>query len=263
MHNALDTVSASEVDNNPDFKFYREQKALRGETRDISGVRGAKSPGSLYQLAAWTLNKYKFLHVMEKTWAMKPDMDWYVIIDADSYIFWSNMVIWLGTMDPNLKSYFGSEVNIAGERFANDGSGIVMSRAAVHDIVVTHRGTAARWDSSIRGRCCGDLVLSLAFNEYGIELQDMWLLMSGETPSSMPFGPGTPEYMCSPVLSMHHLTPTDMRELAEFEQRRPRSSVRGPLLALNALPEGLVMLTLALGIADPCRNLQKSCDVFY
>jgi len=138
-----------------------------------------------------------------------------------------------------------------------------MSRAAVHDIVVTHRGTAARWDSNIRGRCCGDLVLSLAFNEYGIELQDVWLLMSGETPSSMPFGPGTPEYMCSPVLSMHHLTPTDMRELAEFEQRRPRSSVRGPLLALNALPEGLVMRTLALGIADPCRNLQKSCDVFY
>jgi hypothetical protein len=70
-----------------------------------------------------------------------------------------------------------------------------MSRAAVYDIVVTHRGTAARWDSNIRERCCGDLVLSLAFKEYGIELQDVWPLMSGETPSSMPFGPGTREYM--------------------------------------------------------------------
>ena len=83
MHDGLDNVSASEVDNYPDFKFYREQKALWGETRDISGLRGAKSPGSPHQLAPWTLDKYKFLHVLEKTWAMKPDMDWYVIIDAD------------------------------------------------------------------------------------------------------------------------------------------------------------------------------------
>ncbi|KAH8754459.1 hypothetical protein BGZ57DRAFT_945022 [Hyaloscypha finlandica] len=116
MHEALDTASASDVDNNPDFK-------------DISGLRGAESPESPNQLPAWTLDKYEFLHVLEKTWAMKSDMDWYVIIDADSYIFW----------------------------------------AAVHDIVVTHRGTAARWDSNIRGRCCGDLVLSLAFNEDAVE----------------------------------------------------------------------------------------------
>jgi hypothetical protein len=93
MHDALDTVSASEVDNNPDFKFYLEQKALLGETRDISGLRGVESPGSPYQLAAWTLDKYKFLHVLEKTCAMQPDMDWYVIMDAEWYIFWSNMVI--------------------------------------------------------------------------------------------------------------------------------------------------------------------------
>jgi hypothetical protein len=263
VHDALDTVSASELNNNPDFKFCREQKALWGETRDISGQRGAKSPESPNQLAAWTLDKYKFLHVLEKTWVMKPNMEWYVIVDADSYIFWSNIVVWLGTMDPNLESYFGSEVDIAGERFAHGGSVIAMSRAVVYDIVVTHRGAAARWDSNIRGRCCGDLVLGLAFKEYGVELQDVWLLMSGETPSSMPFGLGTPEYICSPVLSMHPLTPTDMRELAEFEQWRPRSSVRDPVLALKALPGGLVMLTLALGIADPCRNLQKSCDAFY
>jgi len=26
------------------------------------------------------------MHVLEKTWAMKPDMDWYVFIDADTYL---------------------------------------------------------------------------------------------------------------------------------------------------------------------------------
>ena len=52
--------------------------------------------------------------------------------------FWPNTALWLGTMDPNLKFYFGSAVNVAGERFAHGGSGIVMSRVAVYDIVVTN-----------------------------------------------------------------------------------------------------------------------------
>lgn len=225
MHDALDTVSASAVANNPDFDFYYQQQELWQDKRDISELKGVKNPESPDQLAAWTLDKYKFLHVLEKTWALKPDLDWYVLIDADSYIFWSNLLEWLGTMDPAKRSYFGSEVNIAGERFAHGGSGIVMSRAAVYQLVIANQGTAERWDPNIRARCCGDLVLGMAFKEYGIELQDTWPLMSGEKPSSMPFGPGTPEYMCSPALTMHHLSPADMRELAEFEQRRLKSSV--------------------------------------
>jgi hypothetical protein len=64
------------------------------------------------------------------------------------------------------------------------------------------------------------------FKEFGIELQDAWPLVSGETPMSMPVGPGTPEYRCRPALTMHHLTPGDMRELAEFEQSRMGNLVR-------------------------------------
>jgi hypothetical protein len=36
LHDALDTVSTSIVNNNPDFNFYREQKALWEAERDIS-----------------------------------------------------------------------------------------------------------------------------------------------------------------------------------------------------------------------------------
>jgi hypothetical protein len=67
LHDALNTVSTSIVNSNPDFIFYREQKALWQDTRDISGLKGAKNPESPDQLAAWTLDKYKFLHVLEKT----------------------------------------------------------------------------------------------------------------------------------------------------------------------------------------------------
>ncbi|KAN0089971.1 glycosyltransferase family 31 protein [Hyaloscypha variabilis] len=224
LQDALDSVSPSVMAQNPDFNFYREQKALWQTQKNISALQGARNPNFPDQLAAWTLDKYKFLHALEKAWKLKPDMDWYVLIDADTYVFYSNLLVWLATQDPNSKSYFGSEVNILGQRFAHGGSGIVMSRAAVFELVGERASMAVRWDERIRERCCGDLVLGLALKEHGIELLDTWPLMSGETPASLPFGPGTPEYMCKPALTMHHLSPADMRELAGFEQRNVRGS---------------------------------------
>ena len=235
IHDALDSVAASIINNNPDFKFYRKQKVLWQEKGDVSALRKAKSVEDSSKSAAWTLDKYKFLHVMEKSWEMKPDMDWYILIDADSYIFWSNMLVWLQTMDPSKKSYFGSEVNIGGHRFAHGGSGIVMSGAAVKELVVRNRGIAETWDGMIRERemCCGDLVLGVAFKELGIGLKDAWPTMSGESSWSLPVGRGTPEYGCRPALTMHHLSSGDMRELSGFEKSRPGISVRSLLVGLK------------------------------
>lgn len=132
--------------------------------------------------------------------------------------------MWLGTLDPAKPSYFGSEVHIDGTKFAHGGSGIILSKATMREIAVTRNGTAAAWDPKIKERCCGDLVLGMALKEYGTHLQDVWPSMSGETTSTIPFGPGTPEYWCHPALTMHHLAPRDMWELAKFEGRRAESS---------------------------------------
>jgi hypothetical protein len=136
------------------------------------------------------------------------------------------LVKWLGTLDPEKKSYFGSEVSISGTRFAHGGSGIILSKAIMYEIAVVYNGTAAAWDPKTKEMCCGDLVLSLALLEHGTELQDVWPWMSGETHLTMPFGPATPEYWCCPALSMHHLSPADMKELSSFEGRRSKVSVR-------------------------------------
>lgn len=228
LHDSLDAILPSVTEQNPDFDFYHQQSEMWKSNGNISSLKGYKNPEKLDEVAAWTLDKYKNLHIVEKTWALKPDMDWYIFIDADSYLFWSNLLSWLATMNPNKKSYFGSEVNLSGTRFAHGGSGIVISRAAMHQLVVEHNGTAAKWDPKIKEHCCGDLVLGMALKEYGTELQDVWPLFSGEAPSTLPFGPGTPEYVCRPALTMHHLSPTEMIELSEFEQQRFRNPVSDP-----------------------------------
>lgn len=90
---------------------------------------------------------------------------------------------------------------------------------------MAHNGTAAAWDLNTKQSCCGDLVLSLALQERGIELQDVWPVMSGESHLTIPFGPATPEYWCRPMISMHHLSPAGMKELSEFEKQRENASV--------------------------------------
>jgi len=135
------------------------------------------------------------------------------------------LIMWLDTLNPDKKSYFGSEVMIEGTKFAHGGSGIILSKALMHDIAVKKNETAADWDPKIHDQCCGDLVLGMALEENGVGLQDVWPLMSGETPSTMPFGPGTPQYWSRPALTMHHLTSDGMRELADFEDRRMKTNI--------------------------------------
>jgi hypothetical protein len=86
LYRLRNTISPSIINNNPDFKFYNEQKELWQSKHNIDILQGAKNPENTEELAAWTLDKYKFIHVLEKTWAMKPDMDWYLLIDADTYL---------------------------------------------------------------------------------------------------------------------------------------------------------------------------------
>jgi len=118
LYDSLDNISSSLVENNADFKFYQKQSQMWQDEHSIDGMKGAKNPEKPTDLAAWTLDKYKNIHIVEKTWAMKPEMDWYLFIDADTYVLWPNMLKWLAGMDPNKKFYSGSEVAISGTRFA-------------------------------------------------------------------------------------------------------------------------------------------------
>jgi hypothetical protein len=145
LTDALDAVTPAVVEKNPEFEFYFKQQKLWQSKQDLTELQGLKSipqneemahwTSTHYNadLAAWQLDKYKFFHVLEKTWALKPDMDWYVMIDSDSYLVWPTLLQWLNTLDPAKKSYFGSEIWMDDYWFAHGGSGIVLSRAAMQE----------------------------------------------------------------------------------------------------------------------------------
>ncbi|KAL2062592.1 hypothetical protein VTL71DRAFT_5664 [Oculimacula yallundae] len=225
LHDALNTISPSIVDNNQDFEFYKKQKEMWQSQKNISAMQGVKHPKNTNDLAAWSLDKWKNIHMLEKTWAVRPGMDWYIFIDADTYLVWTSLLIWLATLDPTSKSYYGSAVTWGGIRFAHGGSGYIIPKAMMYEIAVKQKGTAAKWDLKLHDHCCGDVALSAALQEHGGVLEGRWPLISGEAPWSMPFGPGTTEYRCWPAMTMHHLTPTGMEEFLEYEQQRQNKQV--------------------------------------
>jgi hypothetical protein len=217
LHDALDTILRSDIRANPDFDFYFKLKeaARLGQIEKMKGTRDPRQSGDL---AAWTLDKYKQLHILEKLYAKHPDKQWYLLIDADTYLVWSNLLIWLRKLgNPSKKMYLGSPARFGNIRFAHGGSGILMSHATMYDFAVTHNGTAMKWDRIMERQCCGDLVMGLIFKKSDIILKPAWPTINGENRMTLPFGEDT---WCQPVVTMHHVDSNEMDQMMNFEESR-------------------------------------------
>lgn len=223
VFDSLDMIPVETMAMNSDFDIYREQQKLKDPGQIIDRLKSMKDPNNSDNLAAWSLDKYKNLHIVEKSWALNPS-DWYLHIDADTYIVWSSLTAWLRRMNSSKEFNIGSMACIGSRAFCHGGSGILLSGAASRSLAVKHNGTSARWYERTKEICCGDFVLAQALDEYGIGVSNAWPVINGETPSTIPF---SQEIWCLPLVTMHHVTSSEAEQLYKFEQKRANKSVCG------------------------------------
>ena len=155
---ALDEVLESAKKDNRDFDLYWTQLACDVDQKPCTSALNAAEAG-------WNLDKYKNIHMAAKTWKRLPDKDWYLFIDADTYVTWNTLVMWLKTLDPKKKIYLGSVALIRDYPFAHGGSGYILSRAAMEAFVGEHPRVANEYDEDVHNHCCGDFLLAKALNE--------------------------------------------------------------------------------------------------
>ncbi|RMZ81593.1 hypothetical protein DV737_g2534, partial [Chaetothyriales sp. CBS 132003] len=234
IHDALSDVTESVQKKNPQFDYYHMLQEYSRNGQDISALR--EQTGD----AAWILDKYKFLHILEKTWKLRPHRKWYVYIEADTYLIQSNLQLWLERLDSSKPLYFGSPTYINGEAFSHGGSGFILSGVALSQFADGDEGVAARYDKDMQNEQFGDYVLMKALRDKGVKFSPVWPMLQAEKPSTIPFGPGPDNgvrHWCQPVVTMHHITPNEASQIWTFEQQR--RDAQTPLL-FKDLYEGMI-----------------------
>ncbi|PIB01431.1 hypothetical protein CB0940_01793 [Cercospora beticola] len=225
IHDVLADIAEDIKTTHEDFSHYQHVLQVGREnlaTEELSGKVSLESgPVGKNDNAGWRLDKWKFLPMLNATYEMYPNMNWYVFVEPDTYVVWSNMLQWLSTMDPSKPAYFGSEVMIGDDIFAHGGSAFVLSSAALKIGAESYRQhTRDLWDYT-GGHWAGDCVLGVTLHDAGVDLTWSWPMFQGGNPSLMDWTEDKGEdrrLWCLPALSYHHLNPDEKRHLFEFEQ---------------------------------------------
>jgi hypothetical protein len=218
IHDALVDVVNEAKTVNTDFELYELQKQLYAHGEDISSLSKAKE--------AWALDKYKNIHIAQKTWELRPNKTWYFFIDADTYVVWPNFFAWLKRLDPTKHLYLGRTIHTL-NLFAHGGPGYLISYEAMRRLVGedAHK-IASDFDISASTTCCGDAELAGSLSHKDVSLIDAYPLINHQKPREIPFGQS---YWCQPIITMHHLSPEEVNNLWQFEQSRANPKASSPL----------------------------------
>ncbi|KAL6703721.1 hypothetical protein ACN47E_009415 [Coniothyrium glycines] len=212
IHDALSHIRPEYRFNNPDFDVYDRIQAAN-DTHDRSED-------------GWRLDKYKFLPMMEWTSYLKPESQWYVFMELDTYVNYDNLYRFLSTFNPNTAYYFGSPVWPKKKTvFAHGGSGFILSRAALDKLIALGRmfGENKHFPGThffgvdLKKQCCGDEVLAQVLKKSGVSLRGYWPMFNGENPITLRFNH---EQWCEAVITMHHLSEDDFTGMFQWERAR-------------------------------------------
>ncbi|KAF2132032.1 glycosyltransferase family 31 protein [Dothidotthia symphoricarpi CBS 119687] len=174
----------------------------------------------------WRLDKYKFLPMMEWTSYLRPESQWYVFVELDTYVNYDNLYRFLSQFNPQGPYYFGSPIWPKKKPvFAHGGTGYVLSRGALDRLMARGKMFADNhhfpgthlFGEDFKKQCCGDEVLAQVLRKSGVSLRGYWPMFNGEKPLTVRFGK---EHWCEAIITMHHLGDEDFTGLTQWEKAR-------------------------------------------
>lgn len=217
FYDALGNVTPT-VAGMSEFRTLRgELKALMESNQDLDDM-SQKDGG-------WKLDKYKFLPMMAEAYRQFPDAKWYVMVEADTFLFWNQLVKWLSTLNENKQLLIGhpSFCDYDGKSvmFSHGGSGIVMSKALMAASFGQDDEYEHNHDDLIEKSAFGDALLTKSFYDapkvHITELaEEGGEKFNSDPPRVLKF---RRDVWCTPIMSFHHVTPSDTAHLYDFQRR--------------------------------------------
>ncbi|KAL1859126.1 hypothetical protein Plec18167_007494 [Paecilomyces lecythidis] len=227
VHDVLRNIDPVVKQTNPDFEIYnRLQKQGRQGLRPFDLRDDANTPTGKPNNPGWKLDKWKFLPMVDEALSVKPDAKWYVFMEADTYIFWANLMQWLSKLDARQPHYLGTETQIADVIFAHGGSGFMLSNPAMRRAADQRAAHASELDEFVNIHWAGDCVLGKVLADAGVPLRFTWPLLQNSRLAEV--DTLTTDFYrkpwCFPAIGYHHMSPEEIEFMWQFEQLRYRKT---------------------------------------
>jgi hypothetical protein len=202
VHNALDTIGQDTKAKHNEFSEYQIMHADAEHKPDPKKTQA--------------LDKWKFLPMVYKAYHMNPSAKFFVFIEADTSLSWTNLLQWTNRLDYRIPYYSGAPAFISETQVAQRGPGIMLSQGAMRRYTKSYDEVyASKWEKQVGEECCGDLMLAIAFAEAHVELYASWPLLQSERPSTLDY---TKKHWCVPAVSWHHLNGEHLTAQWEIEK---------------------------------------------
>lgn len=210
----LQNISA-QTKEHEQFGLYRKLQQLRSAHGTLRVSKSDLDGG-------WALDKFKNLPMLQHAYNQNPNLDWYVFMDADSYIMVDNLMDYLEKLDPNTPLYLGCAIYLGDTMFNHGGSGVVLSRAAMQKLFDQFPDIVNETEEEALATCCGDYMVAYALLKANIlpskgyrDYAKTGRKFQGESYQKMEF---TQDTWCEKVISFHHLKSLDVEMLWEYER---------------------------------------------
>lgn len=214
VHDALATIDRGVQKSHPDFELWRRLRK--------------RGPDALEDEEIWNsdetvkdLDKWKLLPILEQTFVKYPDQKWYVFLETNTFIFWSNLLLWFQKLDHTKPYYIGAQGRIGNSMFAKAGSGIVLSHRAMQSVLKLYQETTAAWNAYTEEQSSGDVILAEALREAGVFLTPAWPVFQSYRPADMEYNriSGGRRLWCHPTISYHGISQSNTVQMWKFEQQ--------------------------------------------
>jgi hypothetical protein len=209
IHDVLSGVSARMKESAPEFKFYRDLHENHDRVTEFM------RKNAHFQQDAWHLDKWKFVPLVERALLAKPDAKWFIFIEADTFLVWSNLLKWLAQLEWTRPYFLGLPVTMEGQLFAYGGAGWLLSRPAIQRMTQHMASQNDNYEEFTNKTSYGDLILGHVLEQAGIGLTGAWPLIQRETPSTMEH---TEDLWCYPIVTFHHIDAPDIKSIWHLEQ---------------------------------------------
>lgn len=225
IHDVLRTMSPEVRERVPDFDIYNrilsagrqglQQQDFAGEAEENSAIGKPMNRG-------WKLDKWKFLPMAQEALRYKPDATWYFFMEADTYVSWPTLLAWLAKFNPLEPHYIGTETQIADVIFAHGGSGFVLSKPALQRASDQYTARTAELNEYTDQHWAGDCVLGKVLADAGVGLHFSWPILQNSNLGEL--DEFTNHFYrqpwCFPAVALHHLSPQEIENLWNLEQKR-------------------------------------------